>query len=75
MIARSFGSDKRELAVLPGAIIFFSFNFETVTGSKSANASLQKEYCQKIEYSKNTKKQGRGHDFKGPSYLIANSRR
>jgi hypothetical protein len=40
MIARSFGSDKRELAVLPGAIIFFSFNFETVTGSKSANASL-----------------------------------
>jgi hypothetical protein len=61
--------------VLPGAIIFFSFKFETVTGSKSANTSLQKEDCQKIEYSKNTKKQGRDCDFKGPSYLIANSRR
>lgn len=73
MIERSFSSDKREPAVLPGANIFFSFNFETVTGSKSANTSLQKEDCQKIGYSDKPKKQGWNHDFKGPSYLIANN--
>lgn len=56
MIERSFSSDKRKLAVLPGATTFFSFIFETVTGSKSANTSLQKEDCQKIGYSDTPKK-------------------
>ncbi len=59
--------------MLPGAIIFFSFNFETATGSKSANTSLQKEDCRKIAYSEKPRKQGRNHDSKRPSYLIANS--
>lgn len=41
MIARSFGSDKRELAVLPVATIFFSFSLETEMGSKSMKTSLR----------------------------------
>jgi hypothetical protein len=41
MIARSLSSDNREAAVLPGAMIFFSLNFETAIGSKSAKTSLQ----------------------------------
>lgn len=43
MMARSLSSDNNELAVLPGANIFFSFNFATMAGSKSANTSLHKE--------------------------------
>lgn len=35
IIARSFRSERREPAGLPAAAIFFSFNFETTTGSKS----------------------------------------
>ena len=46
MIERNFSSDNKELAVLPGATSFFSFNFETATGSKSAKTSLQNEVCQ-----------------------------
>jgi hypothetical protein len=41
MIARSLSSDNREAAALPGAMIFFSLNFETAIGSKSAKTSLQ----------------------------------
>lgn len=40
MIARIFGSDNRDLPVLPGATIFFSFNLATEAGSKSAKTSL-----------------------------------
>ena len=43
IMARNLSSDSSELAVLPGAIIFFSFNFATTVGSKSANTSLRKE--------------------------------
>lgn len=41
MTARNFGSDKRDLAGLPAAASFFSFNLETEMGSKSMNTSLQ----------------------------------
>jgi len=37
---RSFCSDNKELLGLPGAIIFFSLNFETNIGSKSMKTSL-----------------------------------
>lgn len=40
MIARSFGSDNNEVAGLPGAVTFFSFKFDTETGSKSKKTSL-----------------------------------
>lgn len=40
MMARSFGSDNKELAVLPGDITFFSFSLETAMGSKSMKTSL-----------------------------------
>lgn len=52
MIARNFSSDNRELAVLPGAIIFFSLKFATATGSKSAKTSLQNEICWWVTYSR-----------------------
>lgn len=41
MMPRNLSSDIRELAMLPGAINFFSFNFATAIGSKSAKTSLQ----------------------------------
>jgi hypothetical protein len=40
MIDRSFSSDSRELAGLPGIAILFSFNLETSIGSKSKKTSL-----------------------------------
>lgn len=39
-MARSFSSDSKELAGLPGEVIFFSFNFETAIGSKPKKTSL-----------------------------------
>ena len=39
--ARSFCSDKREWAVLPGATSFFSFILETAAGSNSMKISLE----------------------------------
>lgn len=42
MMDRSFTSDSREQARLPGAVNFFSLSFATVIGSKSANTSLNK---------------------------------
>jgi hypothetical protein len=37
--------------VLPGAIIFFSLNFETAIGSKSAKTSLQMKLVYKLHLS------------------------
>lgn len=41
--ARSFGSDSRKLAVLPGAMNFFSFSLATASGLKSMKTSLKKK--------------------------------
>ena len=43
IMARNLGSDSRELAIVPGAKIFFSFILETATGSKSMKTSLHRE--------------------------------
>lgn len=42
IMARSFSSDSKEVAGLPGAENFFSFNFEMATGSKFKKTSLCK---------------------------------
>lgn len=42
MTARNLSSDNKDEATVPGATIFFSLNFETATGSKSAKTSLNK---------------------------------
>jgi len=47
-MARSLRSESKELAAVPGAIIFLSLNFETATGSKSAKTSLQRTLLTKI---------------------------
>lgn len=44
MMDRNLTSDSTELATLPGASIFFSFNLETANGSKSSKTSLQEKW-------------------------------
>lgn len=41
MMARNFGSDNKEFAVLPGTMIFFSLSLETNVGLKSMKTSLE----------------------------------
>ena len=48
MMARSFSSDNKELAMLLGAINFFSFNFDTAIGSKSTKTSLHNRYTSEM---------------------------
>jgi hypothetical protein len=59
MIARSLSSDNREAAALPGAMIFFSLNFETAIGSKSAKTSLQMKLVYKLHLSIQLLQEGR----------------
>jgi hypothetical protein len=50
--------------VLPGARIFFSLNFETAIGSKSAKTSLQMKLVYKLHLSIQLLQEGRDCEWK-----------